>query len=356
METRIILVLLLSIITTIDCHPQEKINMRIWMKDGNMYQYPIDTVDSIDFDFKSDFRNWQELMRFPSVNETAKYNDACTARSPYLGAWFQIQNEEKYIYFSIDFKADYIPSATYCSPVNLHIDYSSLLEKYDSVNNGGHISVYGGLQRQSDGKKYNSIISLWDVYCKKRSGERDTIKATLISPVDAESIRYSHEGNGVSFRPDYPWKPRKWYRMLILLGKSETTGNTTLEQWIGDLSEKKWGQLCVFDLGAPNLKFIGEAAAFLENFSPKTAGDIRSMEFKNVRIYSHTQNKWVSVYSAYLYNDPSQEIKKSGSYQYGTDDDTFWMITTGLPDCAEPQAPGIFEVGESETGNPLGLG
>lgn len=355
METRIILVLLLSIITTIDCHPQEKINMRIWMKDGNMYQYPIDNVDSIDFDFKSDFRNWQELMRFPSVNETAKYNETCTARSPYLCAWFQIQNEETFTQFSIDFKADYIPSATYCSPFNLHIDYSSLLEKYDSVNNDGYISVYGGLQRQSDGTKYNSIVSVWDVYCKKISGERDTIKATLVSPVEEESVNFNHEGNGVSFRPDYPWRPRKWYRMLIQLGKSETTSNTTLEQWIGDLSEKKWKQLCIFDLGTPNLKFKGQAAAFLENFNPRTAGDIRSMEFKNIRILSSTKNKWVNIYSAHLYNDSNQEIKKSGSYQYGTDDDTFWMITTGLPNCAEPQEPGIFEVGESESGSPLSL-
>jgi len=302
-----------------------------------------------------DSRDWQMVMDLPSPCEIASYNNTSSARSPYVGAWFWIGSEETFNQFSMDFKADYIPPATYCSPFNFHMDYSSLLDEYVSVDNGGNISVYGGLQRQKDGDRYNAIISLWDVYCKKASGVTDTIRATLVEPTGGNVVAYSHEGNGVSFRPDFPWKPQKWYRMLIQLGRSTTTGNTTLEQWIGDLSEKKWQRLCIFDLGAPDLKFKGNAAAFLENFSPTTAGDIRTMECRNVRYYSLTQRIWMNVNSAYLYNDTRTSTKKSGSYQYGTDNNTFWMITTGVPDCATPQSPETMYVVTSETGSPLTL-
>lgn len=302
----------------------------------------------------NDLRNWQEVMTFPTLSEIEYYDKISVARSPYVGAWFDTQ-VDAFTQISIDFKADYIPSATYCSPVNFSIDYSSLLEKYDTVYNDGYVSGYCGLQRQNDGTKYNGILSLWDTYCKKTSGEIEIIRAKLIQPQGEQVNIYDNEGNGVSYRPYYPWKPRKWYRMLLQLGVSETTGNTTIEQWIGDISEKKWERLCVFDLGAHGLKFKNNIAVFLENFDPKTAGEIRTMEIKNIRIYSSKKQSWVNVYSGYFYNDESNAIKKSGTYQYGADNDSFWFITTGVPNCAKKQEPTNIKVNKSETGNPLKL-
>jgi len=334
---------------------QDTYNMQVWKNGGVIFQSSVDAIDSINFVAIHDTRLWEDVMKIPSQREIKEYNSTSTARSPYVGAWLDTHQEEPFSQLSIDFKADYIPPATYCSPVNFYIDYSPLLTQYVKIDNNGSISGYGGLQRQIDGMKYNAILSLWDTYCTTSSGKVDTIRAKIVKPVGAESIVYSHEGKGVSYRPEYSWKLGQWYRMLLQLGVSETTGNTTLEQWIGDFSEKQWRQLCVFDLGAPGLKFKGKTAAFLENFSPATAGDIRTMEFKNVRVYSSKKNQWVSIYSAYLYNDDSVEIKKSGSYQYGADDKTFWIITTGIEDCSTPQEPGSFKVIESDAGNPLNL-
>ncbi len=355
METRALFAVLLYVLGISECYSQNKYNMNVWTKDGNVYHYPVDYVDSISFDSKSDFRDWQDVMLLPSFSDIQKHNNSSRERSPYVAAWLDSHTEGNFTQFSVDFKADYVPAATYCSPVNFNIDYSPLLEKYDAIENGRGVSGYGGLQRQTDGTKFNSILSIWDVYCKKKSGGKDTIRATLIKPDGAEAITYNHEGNGVSFRPEYSWKPMKWYRMLIQLGVSEATGNTTLEQWIGDLAEKKWRQLCVFDLGAPNLKFKGQIAVFLENFNPNTSGDIRTIEFKNVRIYSVEKQKWVSVYAGYFYMSEGNEVKTSGSYQFGAEDDTFWMITTGVPNCATPQSPETFTVQNSETGSPLVL-
>ena len=342
-------------LTCMKCLSQDVFNMQVWKNGGVIFQSSVDAIDSINFIAVSGTRSWEDVMRIPAPKEINEYNRTSTARSPYVGAWLDTHQEETFSQLSIDFKADHIPPATYCSPVNFYIDYSSLLTQYVKVDNNGSISGYGGLQRQVDGTKHNAILSLWDTYCTKSSGKVDTIRAKIVKPTGVESIAYSHEGNGVSYRPEFSWIPSKWYRMLLQLGISETTGNTTLEQWIGDISEKKWRQLCVFDLGAPGLRFKGKTAAFLENFSPTSAGDVRTMEFKNIRIYSGKKNRWVNIYSGYMYNDDSESIKKSGSYQYGADERAFWIITTGIKDCSPSQVSGSYNVLDSDTGNPLNL-
>lgn len=347
--------LLICLLTCMKCLSQDVYNMQVWKNGNVIFRSQVDSIDSINFTPVHDGRYWEDVMRIPSQEEIDEHNSTSTARSPYVAVWLDTKQEAPFSQISIDFKADHIPPATYCSPVNFYIDYSSLLDKYVKADNGKHISGYGGLQRQADGTRYNAILSLWDAFCTDSLGKTDTLRATLVKPAGEEAVVFNHEGSGVSYRPEYSWMPGKWYRMLVQLGVSETTGNTTLGQWVGDIAEKKWTQLCVFDLGAPGLKFKKDFAAFLENFSPASSGDVRTMELKNVRVYNSTKNEWVNIYSGYMYHDGDQKTKKSGTYQYGTDDSMFWMITTGIEDCAPSQAPGIYNVLESDTGNPLKL-
>ena len=103
------------------CYSQDKTKMQIWMKDGNMYQLPVETVDSIAFIINSEFRDWNEILRSPSLYEINRYNNTSDARSPYIAAWLDTDTEENFTQFSIDFKADYIPTATYCSLCNFYI-------------------------------------------------------------------------------------------------------------------------------------------------------------------------------------------------------------------------------------------
>lgn len=331
--------------------------MRVWNKNGNMYPFKTDDIDSITFVQNSDFRNWDEIMKFPSMGEINTVNtDTC--KSPYLCAWLKTDIENGFSQYSVDFKADYLPLQTYCCLASFHIDYSSLLEKYVNVDNGGHISAYCGFQRinKPDTPEYNGILSMWDTYCTDKSGEIDTLKAILIYPEGKEAVRYNHEGNGVSYHPEYNWKPGNWYRMLIQCVEPKTGGNTEIWFWIGDLETKIWTKLCEFDLGAPELKFKGDTGVFLEDWLAETSGEIRTLEFKNVRIYSRARNKWVNIYSGYFNDrDSGQFICYSGSYQYGSDDTTFWMITTGVPGCAEPQDGMKLFVNYSEEGSPLTL-
>lgn len=343
--------------SALNCFSQDSYTMRVWSNKGNIYQFKTDDIDSITFVKNSDLRNWEEILRFPSLGEINTVNNTSTCKSPYLCAWLKTDIEKGFSQYSVDFKADYLPLQTYCSLASFHIDYSTLLERYDSVNNGGHVSAYCGFQRinKPDLPEYNGILSIWDTYCKDHTGKIDTIRATLVSSSGAQEIKYDHEGYGVSCRPEYRWKPGNWYRMLVQCVEPEDESNTQIWFWVGDLNAKTWKQLCIFDLGAPGLKFKGDTAVFLEDWLAETSGEIRTLEFKNVRIYSRAKG-WQNVYSGYFSDrDSDDKTCYSGSYQYGNDDSIFWMITTGVPNCAEPQQPNDLTVDYSDEGNPLTL-
>ena len=315
---------------------------------GRVYQITVDDLDSITIDHTQKYRNWQEIINYPTRREIEDYNKSSKSRSPYLCAWLDTNIEGNFSQLAIDFKADYLPSGTYCSLANFYLNYGSLKEEDCKISRDTQISGYAGFQRQQNGDVYNSILSLWNVYCEYSNGIKDTIKAKLILPEGEKAIPFSHEGNGVSYRPNFRWKPRRWYRLLLQCGKSSVTGNTTLEQWAYDLSEKIWNKICVFDLGAPDITFQGRTAVFLENFQIETSGEIRSLEFKNARVFSRETNQWVNIESAYI----SQNSNYPGSYQYGADETTFWMITCGVPGCASPQDAIKVSVRNEESGSP----
>lgn len=365
MNTRLFIVILLYTLSSFDCQSQEKTKMQVWLKEGSMYQFETENIDSITFVQNSEFRNWGNIMKLPTFTEINEINSTSKCKSPYITAWLDTGLEEGFSGYAIDFKADYLPFQTYCCLATFRFDYmnSSLCEKYDNIDNGNHYSCYAGFQRinKPNLPENNGIISLWETYCYK-SGKIDTIRATLVEPKGTESIHYNHEGNGVSYRPEYLWKPQKWYRMLIQFAEpTNYEDNTKLEYWVCDLETKKWTKLCVFDMGTRGLQFqrkaqnqSGKTAVFLEDWLLETAGEIRTLEFKNVRIYSRTKRQWVNVYSGYFSDrDNNDGTCYSGSYQYGADDDTFWMITTGVPDCAKPQKGMMLSVKNLEEGTPL---
>lgn len=301
---------------------------------------------------ETDQRNWSELMRLPSREEIDNYNSTSPDRSPYIGAWLDTHIDGNFSMFSVDFKADYLPAATYCSLANFYIDYSSVIGQ-DNIKNvtflDGTISGYAGFQRNNvDPKRYNSIISFWDVVCEMNTGEKETIKAKLTKPDNAQESVFTHEGNGVNYIPNFTWRAHKWYRMMLVCVESETSGNTTVEQWLYDISNNSWAKICAFDLGFPNLTFKGQTCVFLENFDKKVSGEIRSLEFKNARVYSCKSKKWIDIESAYFFN----QNNLPGSYQFGSDGSTFWMITTGVPNCAEPQENVRLNVKNTENGRP----
>ena len=80
-------------------------------------------------------RSWSDVMRLPSREEIDNYNSSSTNTSPYIGAWLDTGIGGNFTMFSIDFKADFIPPATYCSLASFHLDYSSLTTQNCKVSN-----------------------------------------------------------------------------------------------------------------------------------------------------------------------------------------------------------------------------
>ena len=293
--------------------------------------------------------NWTELIDFPSAGEIENYNRMSKDRAPYVAGWMKTGGMGRYTQFAIDFKADYVPNCTYFSLANFDLDYSSLNRQYVRVHTDGHICGYAGLQSRRPGESPAGILSFWEIKCEDKNGKVTKINPTRVYPEPDDQMTFDGEGEGVHCLREYKWSPGKWYRMLLQCGISETTGNTTIEQWVLDIESNMWTFLCKYDLGVKNVAFINDNAVFLENYNPKASGDVRTMEVKNVRILPEGSQQWVSVRSGYFI----QNYNYPGSYRYGTNKDVFWIITTGVSNKAgKPDTGSTLTVSGGEDGFP----
>lgn len=272
--------------------------------------------------------DWYSRFPMPSASQIKAANESATVRSPYLYGWQKIDQNFRYTEYSADFKADYVPKATYCALANLEMDLSALKKQYKSVRaeyNG--VTLYAGFQRRWN--EYITIMSGWDIYCTDKNGTVHTLRPRQLYPekIYIGDGTFSGEGAGTQILVPYDWEAGHWYRMLLQCGTSEG-GTTTVEQWVCDLETGAWTLMCRFDTLIPNSCFIGPNAFFLENFDTDYAGEIRTMEVCNIRVRDAKTGKWKSVKSASLGSNGGLP-NYNGSYNYGADSDCFWMITSG---------------------------
>lgn len=270
-------------------------------------------------------RDWGSIMNLPSDQEIAEFNKTSVNRSPYLTGWLDIDSETRFLEYSIDFKADYIPGGTYFSCANMRMDLSALERKYDEVHMDSWLSFYAGIQMREPGGSGNSIMSFWDIYGKDKDGGDITIQAKLVYPENTKANVFNHEGNGVNYQKEYAWQEGCWYRMLLQCVCSEENGHTLVQQWICNLETGEWTKMCCYDTGVAGSCFKGHTAVFLENYLPKYAGDIRTIEYKNIRIRPLGSTEWVPISRVSMLKE-----NYSGSFCFGADVEQFWMITTGL--------------------------
>ena len=272
--------------------------------------------------------NWKNRMRIPSSSAIRNYNKTSKTRSPYITGWMKTDSWGRFTGYAIDFKSDHVPDNTYYSLSNFYLEYPSLTARYSKVYTSAGINGYAGLQKGTSSEKPNTILSLWDIFCEDSSGKVvKKIRANQIYP-SGGNVSFEGEGEGVHCLIKYPWKPDHWYRMRLEIGASVETGNSILTQSVKDLVTGKWTVLCQYDLKAKNVVFYGDTAIFLENFRPETSGDVRTMELRNIRVRPEGGLEWRSVRSGW-FNQSYPEW--TGSFQYGTDDEIFWIITTGVP-------------------------
>ena len=118
--------------------------------------------------------------------------------------------------------------------------------------------------------------------------------------------------------------------------------------WLCDLSTMTWSKLIEYDLGIRNT-YMNRAVAFLEDYLVETAAEYRDVHLSNFRAWNARTGKWVPATSAVL----CQNYNHPGSYTWGSDDSSFWCMTTGLPNIWKaPKDYTRYKVRTCETGSP----
>lgn len=281
---------------------------------------------TIDDQFK-----WESVFPMPPRHQITAHNQASTRRSPYLAAWLQTPSNVNYTQYSIDFKADYLPNGTYCCPANWTMDLSTLAKHYTNLRNNYSdtysVHAYAGFQRLRGANDYCSIMSVWDIFGTDENGNTHRTHPRLVYPAERTND-FSGEGTGVQVLVPYAWEAEHWYRMLLRCFTGDN-GNTWIQQWVCDLETGQWTLLCCYDMMIQQTAMRGHIAVFLENYRTEFSGEIRTLEFRNVKILLADTQSWHPVTTASIHSEGGLP-KYEGSYAFGAHNDTFWMITSGV--------------------------
>lgn len=272
--------------------------------------------------------DWSSVFPLPAEAEIGETNRNASVRSPYIYGRTIDDWNFRFTEYSVDFRADELPQATYCCLANMQMDLSGLSARHKNVHTEYQgVNMYAGLQRRWNDKV--GIMAFWDIYYDDENGVQQTIRAKRVYPEALDtSEEFGGEGTGAHALVPYEWEAGRWYRMLLQCSTSEETGNTLVAQWVMDLESGAWTKLCEYDTGLTGSCFTGPAAFFLENFDNRYAGEVRTLEVKNVRARDASSGQWVGISSAVI-GSSSGLPAYNGSYAYGSQGDRFWVITSG---------------------------
>ena len=274
-------------------------------------------------------QSWGDVFPFPSQEEIQQANQEARCQAPYIAGCLGLQDGQRYISYSIDFKADAAPAGTYCCLAQWAPDLTVLRYSYpDAHCDYASVGGYAGLQHRSQGD-WVSILSFWNVYYTDEQGATPTIQASLVYPEPDEDSQFGGEGTGVHRIVQYPWQEGRWYRMQLRCSTSDA-GTTLVDQWICDPETETWTQLCCYDTNIPGATLAAPGFFFLENYDPSTCGEVRTMEVANIQVTPiEDETSYIDVQSAWL-SPNGGEPAYSGSYAYGSQGNRFWAITSGV--------------------------
>ena len=286
---------------------------------------------------------WGSRLTLPSAADVLSYktND----RSPYIVCWPEFAGCDAYTEYAVDFRAEFLPRGTYLSVCSWNMDLSSLKRSYASVTRDADwVAAYAGFQVLGDGR-HVAIMSVWDTFCRDRNGTVQTIRAKVTYPNEGKP--FDGEGTGMQCIIPFDWKEGRSYRALIQQSES-ARGTAVLTFWVCDLADQRWTKLIEYDLNIADTHMTG-ACAFLENFIPSYAANLRTMELWNFKVRSKRTGKWVAGRKASMY----ECFELPGSYNYGASGDRFWAVTTALPNrCRKPAQYKECSVTRCDTGEP----
>ena len=289
-------------------------------------------------------KNWNKEIRMPSASEISAFSSS--SRSPYIAVYPEFPSAG-FNEYAVDFRADYLPRGTYLSVLNWGMTPGSLSKTYSRIRDDGNPLAYAGFQVHDNGT-HAAILSVWDTYCTDYNGKNITVRAERIYPDSCMGgDTFDGEGEGVHCIVPYNWKEGHTYRALIQQGTAPN-GNTTVALWACDLESNQWTRLIEYDIKRTDTHMTW-GAAFLENYVPQYAGEIRTMALSNIRARNAASGQWEGITRTDFY----ENFEYPGSYNYGSDDSVFWAITTGIPNrCTLPAQGKNFTVRYASSTSP----
>ncbi len=298
-------------------------------------------------------REWSGLMDLPEEQEVQTASGK--ERSPYIAFWTGFQDQGGYTEYAIDIHTDHIPYGTYICPISWWMDLSALEDQYEEIWNdyAGAGAGYCGLQVWDDGTR-GVIMTIWDVFCRDASGRVTQVKADVLYPENATDTDHdaSGEGSFVHYSYPYDWEPGKDYRFLLQQSEG-ADGTVLMTLWICDIQEDSWTRLFCFDTGLKGI-WIRSAGGFLENYIPAHAAEVRTMEFWNVKARMRSTGEWTDARSVQFgVNASIGSSRYAGSYNFGEDADSCWIITSGISGlCTPNDRTGPYPVPITQWGAP----
>ena len=297
-------------------------------------------------------RNWGSVFNLPTTNQI---NKAGRYRSPYISFYTNFGNNVGYTEYAIDLRMDYQPVDTFICPINWWMNLSSLEKKYSKVwsDYGSTGCGYCGFQVWGDGTT-GVIMTLWDVFYQEKDGRIKQVKAKVLYPESAKDTDFnkSSEGSFVHYLYPYRWKAGKEYRLLLQQSVGDN-GNTLLTLWLKDIAQDQWTELYCFDTGLQDV-WISSTAGFVENPNPGKSAYPRTIEFWNIRARMKSSGKWENAKTVtFGVNGGVTEMNYEGSYNFGQDAGSCWIITSGIPGLCKPnKKTGPYKIPFTEKGQP----
>ncbi len=284
---------------------------------------------------------WNDKISLPNAADLSSFRTS--ERAPYVALYPDFP-KEGFTEYAVDFRADHQPYGTYLSILDWHLTPGSLNRKYKSIEE--ETNAYAGFQIDFEGN-HLAIMSVWDTFARDSNGARGKIRANRIYPDKCrDDGTFDGEGTGVHCVVPFNWKANHSYRALLQQGKAPN-GNTTIVFWVCDLQTKVWTRLVEYDINRTDTHMVG-IGPFLENFMPKTAGEIRTMVLSNMRVRSASSGRWVGIKGGSFY----QNFDWPGSYSYGSEGAAFWTVTTGLPNRCRVPSGHYYSVQYASTVDP----
>ncbi len=294
-------------------------------------------------------RNWRPKITFPTPQQIDSVKN--DGRSPYIVFWPDFGGISGFTQYSIDFSVDHMNDGTYFCAVGGQLDHSEFDKLHGSGWSGS--TFYCGLQSWENGKT-GVIMSVWDLVPPNGSNAPIVCANQLYPSFKAGVSKDSMEGRFQQFIVEYPWAAQHPYRLLIQLGTQEN-GNGTFTMWLRDLITMQWTKLVTWDLGYPCRQIMPyNVYGFLENYHTYAAGYVRAVNFSDLRCLDAQTGQWKALKTVnYTVNNSSIVLDYNGSYNFGADDSSFWIATSGVSGLCPLPGSTSYSVQKASEDSPL---